>query len=55
MSVDERIESLRAKHTALESALDRENQKPLPDDIVINDLKKQKLRIKDQLAEFHIN
>lgn len=45
----ERVDALRQKHNALESMIDDEEKKPLPDDVVIHDLKKQKLRIKDEL------
>ena len=34
----------------LETALDEEFNRPLPDDIQIASLKKQKLRIKDEIA-----
>ncbi|MDP7651683.1 MAG: YdcH family protein [Rhodospirillales bacterium] len=50
MSVDERIDALKAKHQALETAIEQENSRPLPDDVAIVDLKKQKLRIKDELS-----
>jgi hypothetical protein len=50
MSVDERIDALKAKHQALENAIEQENSRPLPDDVTITSLKKQKLRIKDELA-----
>lgn len=50
MSLDERIEALRSKHRALEAAIDSENNRPHPDDIEINRLKKQKLSIKDEIA-----
>jgi hypothetical protein len=50
MSVDERIDALKAKHQALENAIEEENSRPLPDDAAIVGLKKQKLRIKDELA-----
>lgn len=50
MSLQDRIESLRAKHAALESAIDSETRRPLPDDSHIADLKRQKLRIKDELS-----
>ncbi|MBK8906654.1 MAG: YdcH family protein [Rhodospirillales bacterium] len=50
MSLDERIESLRSKHRALEAAIEVENNRPHPDDIEINRLKKQKLSIKDEIA-----
>jgi hypothetical protein len=50
MSVDERIAALKAKHQALEVAIQEENNKPHPDDLHIATLKKQKLRIKDEIA-----
>ncbi len=50
MSLDERIETLRAKHRALEDAIEQENSRPCPDDLEIVRLKKQKLQIKDQIA-----
>lgn len=49
MSLQDRIESLRAKHAALESAIALETRRPLPDERAIADLKRQKLRIKDEL------
>ncbi len=50
MSLHERIESLKAKHHALEVALEQEHNRPHPDDIEILRIKKQKLQIKDELA-----
>ena len=50
MSVEERIDALKVKHQALENAIEEENSRPLPDDAAIVSLKKQKLRIKDELA-----
>ncbi|MEW5729329.1 MAG: YdcH family protein [Pseudomonadota bacterium] len=50
MSLQDRIESLKAKHAALETAIDAEVRRPLPDDAHIADLKRQKLRIKDELS-----
>lgn len=49
MSQEERIEALRARHEALEIKLDAENNRPHPDDVVVAELKKQKLRLKDQI------
>jgi len=49
MRHQERIESLRARHEALESKLDFETNRPHPDEIVVSELKKQKLRIKDEI------
>ncbi len=50
MSLDEKIEALKLKHHELEDALEEEKNRPLPDEIEISIIKKQKLRIKDQLA-----
>ncbi len=46
------IDALKAKHTALENAIVQENTRPNPDDLVVAELKKEKLRIKDELAQF---
>lgn len=51
MAMDDRIESLKTKHANLEEQITVENTKPHPDDDLIHDLKKQKLRIKDELAK----
>ena len=50
MSLQDRIEALKAKHHALEAALEAENSRPRPDDGEISRLKKQKLQIKDEIA-----
>ncbi|MCZ6607148.1 MAG: DUF465 domain-containing protein [Alphaproteobacteria bacterium] len=50
MSLEEMIDELKTKHQALEAAIDEQTHRPHPDDIEIASLKKQKLRIKDQLA-----
>ncbi|MCH7805997.1 MAG: YdcH family protein [Proteobacteria bacterium] len=41
---------LHKKHNLLEEAISQEIQRPCPDQTRIAELKKQKLRIKDQLA-----
>lgn len=50
MGLDDKIVSLKDEHQALENALEREESRPHPDDFEIAILKKQKLRIKDQMA-----
>jgi len=50
MSVAEHVEALRAKHSALKQAIAEENGRPHPDDIHLQELKKEKLRIKDEIA-----
>ena len=46
------IRRLETQHQDLESAIQDERQRPLPDEAVLSSLKKQKLRIKDQLQRF---
>lgn len=53
MSVEEHIRALKAKHAELESQIVVENSRPHPDQIAIAGLKKQKLKIKDELARLH--
>lgn len=42
-------ESLMAKHAALEEKIDMENARPHPDDIRIAELKRQKLKLKEEI------
>ena len=49
MSSQDRIETLRERHAALERAIDEESKHPFPNQDAISDLKRQKLRIKDQI------
>jgi hypothetical protein len=48
------VESLEQKHAALEAQIDEEEHRPHPDDIRLHELKKEKLRIKDEITgHFH--
>jgi hypothetical protein len=49
--LQDRIEALKEKHAALELALDQENKRPLPNQDADYDLKRQKLRIKDEIKD----
>ena len=49
MSEETHVESLKSRHAELEALIDDENGRPHPDDDIINQLKREKLRIKDQL------
>ena len=51
MSMQDRIEALREKHALLDRAIDEETHRPLPNQEAIHDLKRQKLRIKDELFQ----
>jgi hypothetical protein len=48
--MSERLESLKARHAGLDAQITEENKKPHPDDTVIHALKKEKLKIKDEIA-----
>ena len=44
------VDTLNTKHARLEAKLDEETHRPMPDETVIKEIKREKLRIKDQLA-----
>jgi len=50
MSVVDRIESLKSKHEKLENQIEAEEIRPHPDDALIHDLKRQKLKVKDEIS-----
>lgn len=49
MAAEERIESLRRKHHDLDEALHREYTRAYPDTSTLAKLKREKLRLKDEL------
>ncbi len=49
VSEDEYVSVLKARHVELEQAIEDETSRPLPDGLVVQMLKRQKLRIKDKL------
>jgi len=49
MASEDRIEALRSKHQTLDAELKVENLRPAPDDSLIAKLKKEKLRLKDEI------
>jgi len=51
MTFDARVKELQARHAELEGALQNEAARPAPDPVVVAELKKQKLRIKDEIAK----
>jgi hypothetical protein len=50
LSSVERLDSLKARHAGLEAQIAEENKKPHPDDTTIHLLKKEKLKVKDEIA-----
>jgi hypothetical protein len=43
------VEALASKHAAVQAQIDREEQRPYPDDVLLHQLKKEKLRLKDEI------
>lgn len=48
--MSERLESLKSRHAGLEAQIAEETRRPNPDDGVIHALKKEKLKLKDEIA-----
>ncbi len=44
------VSALEAKHAGLEARIVEETQRPMPDATALNRLKKEKLRIKEEIA-----
>ncbi|CAM4141531.1 DUF465 domain-containing protein [Novosphingobium lubricantis] len=47
------VSALQTKHAGLERQIEAEMSRPLPDDTLVAQLKRRKLRIKEQLARSH--
>lgn len=47
------ISALEAKHATLDQRILAESQRPMPDSSVLADLKKQKLRLKEEITAAH--
>ena len=54
MTVEERVSALKAKHAELEQAIETENSRPLPDELLLHALKREKLRIKDEIVRISV-
>ena len=44
------VSALEAKHAGLEARIDEESQRPLPDTATLARLKKEKLKVKEEMA-----
>lgn len=51
MNREEHLDELRRRHAELDDRLASEEDRPLPDTIAIAQLKKEKLAIKDEMAQ----
>jgi uncharacterized protein len=52
MSVETHVQSLDQKHHFLDQLIAEEEQRPHPDTLKLSELKKEKLRIKDELHRY---
>lgn len=55
MSLQDYVEGLRSKHAHLEQAIDEELHRPLPDQTLLTRLKREKLRVKDEIVRLTEN
>lgn len=51
MSLNGRISELASRHRQLDEQITAEEKRPASDDLTLKDMKRQKLRIKEQLRE----
>jgi hypothetical protein len=49
MTLDARLQALRSRHEQLEEEIQQEQARPHPDDSHIAELKREKLRLKDEI------
>ena len=50
IGVDDYLATLAAKHAGLERAIQEETGRPAPDGLSLTDLKRRKLKVKDEIA-----
>ncbi|MDE0051223.1 MAG: DUF465 domain-containing protein [Rhodospirillales bacterium] len=50
VGVDDYLATLAAKHAGLERAIQEEAGRPAPDGLSLTDLKRRKLKVKDEIA-----
>jgi len=50
MSLETHVEALTRKHASIDEVIDQEEHRPHPDTIRLMQLKRQKLRLKEELA-----
>ncbi len=55
MSLESRIKELNERHKRLDAAITAELKHPAGDDVRIHELKRKKLRLKDEIASLRTN
>ncbi len=54
MSIESHLDSLKRKHVALEEEIANMSARPLPDQSKLTILKREKLRLKEQIEEISV-
>lgn len=54
MTMHDYVESLQTKHASLEQQIADEMHRPLPDQATLSRLKREKLKIKDEIARLGV-
>lgn len=52
MYMDTHLSALETKHATLEKSIDAENCRPVPDNLKIAELKREKLRLKEEILRY---
>ncbi len=55
MTTDAHIQQLKDKHARLQRSIEQEEQRPMPDGLLISRMKREKLQIKDEIAGLQAN
>lgn len=51
MDSEARMSALAVKHAELEHEIEQESHRPMPDSLHLTELKRQKLRVKEEMAQ----
>lgn len=51
MALSAHLEQLQSRHSEIETQIDQELRSPAPDNVLISQLKRQKLQIKDTITQ----
>jgi hypothetical protein len=54
MSLIQRIETLRKRHSEVDHLLQDEEHRPLPDVVRVHQFKREKLKIKDEISKLSV-
>jgi hypothetical protein len=54
MAIEAHVDTLNQRHQELETAISDEHKHPAHDELLVVELKRQKLRIKDQIEEIRL-